>query len=322
MDYSMFVSEAKYKYYYNLLNASHKLVYDALLRGYLAQDAVIFVDIENPQDIFKISNYVLFDIPEIFYLIKIKIRYSEITTRVKVIPEYRFSTEKRDQVFAQLMNRAHHIEEYAQKLSGDMAKVKFFHDYLVEYVTYKDPDIRYSHELPGALLYGVAVCEGISKAFKFFCDRASIKCILVTGKSSEDADCGHAWNIVYVNNIPFHIDVTFDNNLTKDGNIRYDYYLLSDKQISSNHIFNNMPDCTVNYEFYQYVKNRIEFEKILMNAQFKVPLVLKLPEIVGSDALEILKPSIDKILAQRYSSYRYSYSINIHRKIFQLSLKR
>ena len=46
-------------------------------------------------------------------------------------------------------------------------KERAIHDYIVKSVVYKDVEAPYSHEAPGALLYGIGVCEGISKAFKY-----------------------------------------------------------------------------------------------------------------------------------------------------------
>lgn len=44
-----------------------------------------------------------------------------------------------------------------------IAKEQIIHDYLVNKVTYKDLDAPYSR----VFLFGIGVCEGISKAFKY-----------------------------------------------------------------------------------------------------------------------------------------------------------
>ncbi len=41
----------------------------------------------------------------------------------------------------------------------------------------------------------------------------------------------HAWNVIRIDGKYYHLDVTFDNTLSRDDAVRYDYVNLADKQI-------------------------------------------------------------------------------------------
>ena len=66
----------------------------------------------------------------------------------------------------------------------------------------------------------------------------------------------HAWNVVRIDGTYYHLDATFDNTLSKDDTIRYDYVNLADKQIFRDHepVIWKVPACTDNDHFYYRVK--------------------------------------------------------------------
>lgn len=118
---------------------------------------------------------------------------------------------------------------YSINSDGDdtVEKLSKIHDYIALNVIYdsellqlsEDPQYSYSYlsgfrgfNLEGALLDGKAVCDGITKAFMLLARMEGIECIRVTGKN---ADVGHAWNKVKIENTWYNIDVTGDDILTK-----------------------------------------------------------------------------------------------------------
>lgn len=214
-------------------------------------------------------------------------------------------------------------------------KVKQIHDYIVRNVTYKDLEAPYSHESPSVLLYDVAVCEGIAKAFKYLSDRVKINSFLIVGDaidgSSQSPDIsGHAWNIVYVDSIPYHIDVTFDYSVSNGTSTRYDYFLLSDSQIRNDHAFNGTPECTNDYEFYMtnghYADSKRTLQLLVRNElRFEHPLVVKTPAF--SENTECV---VEKLIATVTAAIPITYglkssisvSYNSSRMIFQFELCR
>lgn len=118
---------------------------------------------------------------------------------------------------------------YSINSDGDdtVEKLSKIHDYIALNVIYdsallqlsEDPQYSYSDlsgfrgfNLEGALLDGKAVCDGITKAFMLLARMEGIECIRVTGKN---ADVGHAWNKVKIENTWYNIDVTGDDILTE-----------------------------------------------------------------------------------------------------------
>ena len=132
-----------------------------------------------------------------------------------------------------LYNKAKEIlRNYVDDSMSDFEKLKAIYDYLASYVTYDDAlleimedrsDYR-SFTAYSALIYGIAVCDGISSAFKLLCNIEGIECIEVIGSASTG---GHAWNKVKVGNAWYGIDATWSRTtLGADGEYVYHQYFM------------------------------------------------------------------------------------------------
>lgn len=160
------------------------------------------------------------------------------------------------------------MESRVKKLAHQAAnldekgKELFIHDFLVKNVKYDKLKKEYSHEIIGALGNGVAVCEGIAKAVKILCDELNIWCIIALSEANPDKGIKyrHAWNVIRINGQYYHLDVTFDNTLSKDDTVRYDYVNLSDKQIFRDHepVIWKVPACSDSDHFY-YKEKKISW---------------------------------------------------------------
>ena len=83
----------------------------------------------------------------------------------------------------------------------------------------------------GALVNGVAVCEGYSRAMQLLCDKAGIPCTVIYGKSE---GIGHMWNIINPGDGWYHLDVTWDDDADFDL-ARHAYFNLTDAEIKTDH---------------------------------------------------------------------------------------
>ena len=85
---------------------------------------------------------------------------------------------------------------------------------------------------------GLAVCEGLSRAYQYLLYRCGINSTLISGTA---AGGGHMWNMVKVDGEWYHIDVTWDDPITTTGEqvLRYNYFLVSDAKIKENHTISN-----------------------------------------------------------------------------------
>ena len=240
-------------YYYNQLNKEQQKVYYAMKEGLLKMQESFPVWKLTNRELSDIYFMVRMDCPEIFYSVKFSYRYYPDSTAVELVPEYLFTKDKIKEHRQAMESRVKKLARQAESL-GEKGKQLFIHDFIVKNVKYDKLKKEYSHEIIGALGNGVAVCEGIAKAVKILCDALGIWCIVALSEANPDKGIKyrHAWNIVRINGSYYHMDATFDNTLSKDEVIRYDYMNLSDKQIFRDHepVIWKVPECPDNDHCY------------------------------------------------------------------------
>jgi|LSQX01.1.fsa_nt_gb transglutaminase-like putative cysteine protease len=125
----------------------------------------------------------------------------------------------------------------------DRQKVKAVHDHIVTNYKY-DTDFESglygndTYAFHGLLKNGTGVCQAYAELFFLFMCYEDIECYYVTGwAKSETGEYGlHAWNVVYVEDGYYHVDVTFDDPVPDTGNkISYDYFLKIDEEMAKDH---------------------------------------------------------------------------------------
>ncbi len=139
----------------------------------------------------------------------------------------------------------------------------YIHNYLVNNCKY---DTTYkaenAHNMYGALVNGVAVCEGYAYAFQHLCRLAGIQSIVVKGElNAQGKTESHAWNMVELEGSYYHIDVTSDDPVMNGGTkhvLEFTYFNLTDAQIKTDHIIkgNNhaIPSATATkYNYFDYL---------------------------------------------------------------------
>lgn len=123
-------------------------------------------------------------------------------------------------------------------------KIKAVHDWLIRNVKYdyynylRGTVPRVSHTAKGALLRGIAVCDGYSEAFQKIMKRLGIPCRTIIGEAQGG---GHAWNKVKVGGKWRYIDVTFDDPIVNGQNTNtkpyYMYFLKTAGQMRKDHLW-------------------------------------------------------------------------------------
>jgi len=116
----------------------------------------------------------------------------------------------------------------------DDQKIKLIHDYIINNTKY-DTDrsdnkiIKYDSDTAyGALIEHYAICGGYADSMKLFLDYLNIPNYKI---SSEN----HIWNLVYVNNDWYHLDLTWDDPVTSNGKdiLEYDYFLITSEELKN-----------------------------------------------------------------------------------------
>lgn len=131
-------------------------------------------------------------------------------------------------------------------------QVKAFHDWLVNNAEYDLAFSESSYDAAGPLLYGQAVCDGYSKAFDLLCYLSGIDCMRINGEAASNffGTGGHSWNKVKIDGQWYNIDITWDDPISTQSVLRYDYFLVSDGVLARDHrwlLWPNWPAAPSNY---------------------------------------------------------------------------
>lgn len=248
-------------FFYNQLDSYGRTIYNKLYSDldnlktgtYTVDFGETFNDLLNKSDgktilmnAFQLSlNALILDHPDIFYLDieKMSIFISWITTSSETIYKVSVGPDKNENYLISgfnssqdVYNAEKQIKEQLDKIISNLSgntydKILQVHNYLIDNITYNESDM--SHNLYGALINKVAVCEGYAEAFKYILDNIGISCVEICGdaqNSSGDIE-SHAWNDVLLNGKWYAIDVTWDDPIIIGGTgiltneLRYSYFL-------------------------------------------------------------------------------------------------
>ena len=138
------------------------------------------------------------------------------------------------------------VANYTDNSMSNLEKVRVLHDWLIHNAHY---DYTYSsYSANGVLVNGSGVCQSYAEAFLLLAQTAGIECVLVSGTAdngSGNGPQGHAWNMVKLGDHWYHLDATWDDPTwasedkstlpAVSGIEDYDYFLISDEEISRNH---------------------------------------------------------------------------------------
>ncbi len=161
---------------------------------------------------------------------------STLSTSEKIIEihlEYSMNKAQYSKLLGELRNTANKmVAGLNDGRYDDVEKALILHDAIADICTYKIDDVVFSGSAwtaYGALVGKKAVCEGYSKAYKYLLKKVGIKSTITASKK-----LNHAWNIVYLNNTPYHVDVTYDDPLSNVELVKHTYFLCSTQKMLSN----------------------------------------------------------------------------------------
>lgn len=209
-------------------------------------------------------------------------------------------------------------------------KEAYVHDFIYSNVVYDKLKKQYSHEIIGPLQQGIGVCEGIAKTVKLLLDRLGVESVIALSHSNPEKGIKyrHAWNLVKLKNVWYHLDATFDNSLGRYGEKRFDYYNLDDKAIFRDHqpLVYPMPACGDSSLFY-YKEKRLSLTKLSdVEGRFQAVLRKKQPYFVfhwrgGYLTREVLEQIVT--LTSRMAKEKGKYirlSVNYHQAVMELAV--
>lgn len=220
------------------------------------------------------------------------------------------------------------------KRTSELDMERQVHDIIISNVTYENSGKTIDHTAMGPLIHKKGVCDGISNLAKMVFDRIGIKSQVVVGilDCSNDTPGLHAWNIVHINGQWYHLDITADLGLTAGKkHIRYDYFNLSDSEISHDHKLNSVPvRCTTSHMDYYtlnglFVQSVEEFDRAVEQALRKSDRTLTVRLPFGMDPAVTQSKLLERVerYCARMSRLGYSivYTMNPDQMIFSFTVR-
>lgn len=136
------------------------------------------------------------------------------------------------------------LAEILKPNMNDHEKVKAIHDWVVTHVEY-DQSLSY-YTAYNAVSLGKAVCQGYTLLGYRMLDKAGIPVLIAEGTVNTGE---HAWNMVQLDGIWYHLDLTWDDPVgVQDDRIRYTYYLKTDEELRADHQWTrDYPEAAVSY---------------------------------------------------------------------------
>jgi len=212
-----------------------KTLEDTLVAGWQSRSASIDVSTFNlSSSDADIYFAILNRHPELFY-VTTYISYSYSTKITAFKPKYTTSDA------SEIANMQKQIDEAASNAisfipdgASDLEKALILHDFIATHCDYKS-NMTGTHirDIYGVLVERTAVCAGYTNAYSYLLSKVGITSDYV---SSEKLD--HAWNLVTVNGVKYHVDVTWDDPILNDGreyknNVLHKNFLRSDNGIKA-----------------------------------------------------------------------------------------
>lgn len=288
----------------NIEQNAYQIIHKALQAYSTTIDAS---QIDKQVDIMKVLQTVLGDNPEIIYFDKTQVMTTELLFKKQIKLLGCLSRTQLNKVNNELANKVNNaLSSIRNSLFSDYETIKAVYEYLQQNIKYDEKELiayssgksrnHNSHNAYGALVNGLAVCDGISAAFSLLVQKLGYACMAVHGRSTFRSDglMKHAWSIIQVNKKPYHVDATWDVNHFSDFNeFSYEYFLVSDDEIATDHEWDikTTPVCSsmdISYYFQNklYANNNTQLEDIIKKdisrkqnvMRFKLSYNISLPQ--------------------------------------------
>lgn len=230
------------KWYYKLLSQQQKTVYQRIFDA-LSNDQTEFsvkdLDLSDDEyievmEIFRLDN------PQFFTVSYNGSLFGDSQTRKATKISLERTRQLNEIPFDKFEEKVQSVLAEAKTFDNDYDRIKYIHDLIINETVYVDSE-EYPHisKADGPLVYGEALCEGYSAAFMYVAQALGYECICVYGTAvnSREESSDHMWNMIKIGEEWYHIDVTWDDPVSSDGNprLRHKYFLISEEAISENH---------------------------------------------------------------------------------------
>lgn len=244
-----------YKYYYRQLSNNEKLAYNAILSEIEAMPESIEIPSLTQNELNSVFSAVLYDNPQLFF-VGSNCKITSVGSRCYYSADYTMSPEKYAASLERVQSAAEKIISSLTDPSDEWLTELEVHNAIIDSCDYLYVEDSVVSTVYGALCENEASCEGYSKAMKYILDSVGIESYVLagTGTNRNGETESHMWNIVSINGVYSHLDVTWDDPVGSDS-VTYTYFNLTDSQINSDHSeWNFGYDCLSNAQSYYIVE--------------------------------------------------------------------
>ncbi|MGE7912596.1 transglutaminase domain-containing protein [Lysinibacillus xylanilyticus] len=152
---------------------------------------------------------------------------------------------------------------------SELQKLQAAHDFIVLSAEYSKETEGSQYSPYTLLTENKGVCQAYALVLYRMLEKLGFEVQYVPGKVGEQL---HAWVLVKLNNAWYHIDVTWDDPLPdRKGEVRYNYFLVSDRQLAQDHSwdYTSFPAATSEAYVDLQKTNKVEvITKPILDGQF------------------------------------------------------
>lgn len=192
------------------------------------------------KDSFDAINAVIYDRPDFFFLGRTD-RTVIIGSDLTLYNEILYNSRQTQRI-RRLLNRD--LDYIYRNTIGDdiFTKEKKVYDYIAKIITYENNGEELDHNVVGPILRGKGVCESYAKYLTLAFRKVGIPCIRISGVGHKEHHC---WNIAWINAVPYHLDVTWEDVNKNKTRVGSRYFNLTDSEISKDHLIltKGLPRC-------------------------------------------------------------------------------
>lgn len=261
------------RYYFSKLNSADREIYKKLY--FYMENFEERINIKGECEKVKEIYYMIIkDNPMMFHIHPNKFVYFVVGDYIWVEPKYVYDKQKATEIMHKINLKIKPLEQKLRTINSKLEREKFIHKYLMSIVKYGYSENDFEcHTIVGSIINRKAVCDGISKAFKLLCDLGKINCNIIHGDSWNEYEKpqNHAWNMVKINKNWYHVDMTWNINLSERFKyVRYDYFNIREIDVIKDHRnFEKLEICNSleNNFFYEkkcILNGKEELEKFLV----------------------------------------------------------
>lgn len=217
-----------------------------------------------------------------------KWKYEGYTNNIVIRFEFTYHISQQEEVFieqtlANIIAPMHGLSE--------LQKIQAAHDFIVLSTEYSKETEGSPYSPYTLLTEKKGVCQAYALVLYRMLEMQGFEVQYVPGKVGEQL---HAWVLVKLDNAWYHIDVTWDDPLPDlKGEVRYNYFLVSDRQLAKDHSWNYSSFPAATSEAYSDLQKTSKIEvltKPIMGSQFSFDKGLS----VLSKNKQLVKPLIEQ----------------------------